>query len=261
MSIPPPFRGVAVALVTLFDDDLAVDATATAALAVRLVEAGVRSVVVAGTTGEAAALDGDERVALLDAVGAAVAPLGAVLVAGTGAPTIRGAAEQTAAAVAHGAGAVLALSQPHALDQRPYYEAVARAAGAVPVLAYHYPKVSPPGIAVGALAELGVVGCKDSTGDPDRLLETIAVWDGHVYPGSSALVTMAASTGLPGCILALANAEPERCVAAFGTGALAGAAQRELAVAHTAMRAGGYPAGIKSLTAARWGTSTARRLG
>ncbi|MDQ3294195.1 MAG: dihydrodipicolinate synthase family protein, partial [Actinomycetota bacterium] len=65
-SAPPPFTGVAVALVTLFDDDLAVDIGATAALAAQVVEAGVGTVVVAGTTGEAAALDAGERTALLD---------------------------------------------------------------------------------------------------------------------------------------------------------------------------------------------------
>ncbi|MBA2282777.1 MAG: hypothetical protein H0W25_16335, partial [Acidimicrobiia bacterium] len=138
------------------------------------------------------------------------------------------------------------------------YEAVAAAAGATPLLAYHYPAVSPPGIAVAALADLPVVGCKDSTGDPDRLLHTLAVWDGNVYVGSHALISMAAAVGLPGCILALANAEPERCVRAFVGD---GSAQRELAGAATALRTGGFPHGIKALTAARWGTATTTRLG
>ncbi|MGE5763623.1 MAG: dihydrodipicolinate synthase family protein, partial [Mycobacterium leprae] len=45
------FTGVGLALVTVFDADDEVDVGATAALAVRLVDAGVRAVVVAGTTG------------------------------------------------------------------------------------------------------------------------------------------------------------------------------------------------------------------
>ncbi|MGH9136635.1 MAG: dihydrodipicolinate synthase family protein, partial [Acidimicrobiales bacterium] len=56
MLQPPPFTGVGVALVTLFDDDGHVDAPATADLAARIVDTGVSAVVVAGTTGEAAAL-------------------------------------------------------------------------------------------------------------------------------------------------------------------------------------------------------------
>ena len=254
---PPPFTGVGVALVTLFDDSLAVDAAATADLAARIVGAGVRAVVVAGSTGEAAALDLDERSALLDAVVAAVRPLGAVVVAGTGAPSTRTAVAFTAAAVDHGADAVLALSPPGG-DPRPYYDAVAAAAGATPVLAYHYPAVSPPGIPIATLADLPVAGCKDSTGDADRLLETVEAWDGNLYVGSSAIVALAGAIGLPGCILALANAEPERCVRAFEGD---GGAQRELAGSHTAMRLGGFPGGIKELTAARWGTSIAARMG
>jgi dihydrodipicolinate synthase/N-acetylneuraminate lyase len=257
VTTPPPFTGVGVALVTLFDEDLGVAAEATADLAASIVGAGVGTVVVAGSTGEAAALEPAERTALLDAVVAAVRPLGASVVAGTGAPSTRTALALTAAAIDHGADAVLALSPPGG-DPRGYYEAVAETAGGVPVLAYHYPAVSPPGIPVEALADLPVAGCKDSTGDADRLLETINTWDGNLYVGSSALVSLAGSLGLPGCILALANAEPERCVRAFAGD---GGAQGELAAAHTSMRTGGFPAGIKGLTADRWGTSIAARMG
>ena len=68
----PLFTGVGVALVTLFADDNSLDAPATAEHARRLVELGVRAIVVAGSTGEAAALDPGERVALLAAVRDAV---------------------------------------------------------------------------------------------------------------------------------------------------------------------------------------------
>ena len=67
-----PFRGVGVALLTLFDDDLEVDVPATAAHAARLVELGVQAVVVAGSTGEAGALEPHERAALVGAVRQAV---------------------------------------------------------------------------------------------------------------------------------------------------------------------------------------------
>jgi hypothetical protein len=71
---PPPaiFTGVGVALVTIFDDEGEIDAPATADHAARLVEAGVRAVLVAGTTGEAMALEPDERSDLLIAVRYAV---------------------------------------------------------------------------------------------------------------------------------------------------------------------------------------------
>jgi dihydrodipicolinate synthase/N-acetylneuraminate lyase len=134
---------------------------------------------------------------------------------------------------------------------------VAGAAGDLPVLAYHFPAVAPPGIPVGVLRDLPVAGMKDSSGDPDRLLEELEGFGRPVYPGSSALLLLGGALGCPGAILALANAEPERCAAAFGGDA---EAQRALAPAHlTARRA--FPQGIKQLTAQRFGTSPTARLG
>ena len=258
MRAEPVFTGVAVALLTFFDDDGAVDTGACAEHAARLVGLGVRAVVVAGSTGEAAALEPEERLALLDAVCGSDGVGGRVpVIAGTGAPSARQAAALTAAAVDHGADGVLALSPPGTDDARRYYEQVAAVAGDVPVLAYHFPAMSAPGIPVTALGDLPVAGCKDSSGDVDRLLETRSTWDRPLYVGSSALLALAGPLGCAGAIVTLANAEPEKCVAAFAGDA---AAQLELAPHH---RAAGVrlPVGIKELTRRRFGTSTAVRVG
>ena len=257
-TVPDPlFRGVAVALVTLFDERLDVDVAATAAHAARLVEHGIAGVLVAGTTGEASALDPSERRALVTAVREAV-PSGVPVIAGTGAPSARQAARLTAEAADAGADAALVLGPPGVADPRPYFDVVTAAAGDLPLLAYHYPAVSAPGIAVELLADLPVVGCKDSSGDLERLLREVGEWDRPVYPGSSALLSSAAALGCPGAILALANAEPDRCVAAFAPDP---SAQLDLLPAHLAQRVGGFPHGIKRLTAERFGTSTNVRLG
>lgn len=249
------FRGVGVALLTLFEDNGDLAAGATAELAVRLVSLGVTAVVVSGTTGEAAALDMDERGALLTAVKAAV---GAVpVIAGTGAPSARQAVRYTAQARDHGADAILALSPPGAAaDPRPYYEQVVAAAGDLPVLAYHFPQVSAPGIAVSALPDLPVSGLKDSSGDPGRLLETRRTWPLPLYVGSSALLGMAGDIGCAGAILALANAEPELCVDAF-----AGEPGAQLKLAGPRRAEERFPGGIKELVAARFGYPATRRLG
>jgi 4-hydroxy-tetrahydrodipicolinate synthase len=253
----PLFSGVGVALVTLFGDDGSLEAEATAAHAARLVELGVRAVVVAGTTGEASTLTQDERRNLLRAVREAVpAGGGARVIAGTGAPSARQAAVLTRDAGDARADGVLVLSPPGSSDVRPYYGTVVEAAAGMPVLAYHFPSVSPPGIPVPALAGLPVDGCKDSSGDPDRLLETLDVWDGPLYVGSSSLLALAGPLGCAGAILALANAEPERCIAAFAGDA---AAQRALAPAHRRALAR-FPGGIKALTAERFGTAVGTRL-
>ena len=127
----------------------------------------------------------------------------------------------------------------------------------MPVLAYHIPWVSAPGVPVAELAALPVVGVKDSSGSADRLLDEVAHYPGDTYVGSSALLSLAGPLGATGAILALANLEPERC-----TAALAGDAgvQLELAEQHLRVKEGG-PAVIKKILAAERGTSTLARVG
>ena len=159
------FRGAGVALLTLFHDDGSIDPGATGELARELVDRGMRAVLVAGTTGEAATLTNGERCALIGAIRRAT-PAGIPVIAGTGAPSTRQAAGLTGEAIAAGADAVLAWPPPGGLDMPGYFKAVAGAAQGRPVLAYHFPRVYPPGIPVTALAGLPVAGLKDSSGDP-----------------------------------------------------------------------------------------------
>ncbi|MGH8986228.1 MAG: dihydrodipicolinate synthase family protein [Acidimicrobiia bacterium] len=254
--MPPLFTGVGVALVTLFDDAGDLDPPATAALATQLVDAGVQAVVVAGSTGEGSALSAPERSALLDAVRDEIA--GAVpVIAGTGAPSARQAVALTRDAVAHGAEAVLVLSPPRSSDLAGYYGAVAGAAGAIPVLAYHYPNASAPGIPVEALATIpGLAGLKDSSGEPERLLRELSAWDRPIYTGSSALLSFAGPLGSAGAILALANVDPERCIEAFAGDA---DAQRALVRGHVAAHEA-FPRRLKEMVADRFGTSPVARL-
>ena len=250
------FTGVGVALATLFDDDGEVDAKATAGLAATLVDLGVRGVVVAGSTGEAAALTAGERVALLTETRRAV-PSGVPVIAGTGGASARQAAALTCDAREAGADAVLALCPPRNHDPRPYYDAVAEAAGGLPALAYHFPQTAPPGIPVEALTDLPVQGMKDSSGDPERLLSELEVFDRPLYVGAAMLVLMAGSLGIAGAILAAANADPEHAIAAFAGDP---AAQRALLAAHRRVKAR-FPFGLKDAVADRFGTSRATRLG
>jgi len=254
--VPALFSGVGVALVTLFDDDGGLDAPATARLAAQLADLGVRAVLVAGTTGEAMTLSPDERGALIGAVREAL-PAGVPVLAGTGAPTGRQAADLTARAFDAGADAVLALSPPGVPDPRPYYDRLAKAAGSRPLLAYHFPFASSPGVPVEVLAELPVTGLKDSSGDPGRLLHELEVFGGDLYTGSASLLAMCGAVGTAGALLALANARPELCAAAFAGD---GAAQLRLAGDERAAKAA-FPAGIKRLVAERFGVSPVARVG
>jgi 4-hydroxy-tetrahydrodipicolinate synthase len=249
-----PFTGIGVALVTLFDRDGGLDAPATAALAARLVDEGVAGVLVAGTTGEAAALDAEERTTLLAAVKAAVGGRVPVM-AGTGAPSARQAVALSERAEAEGADALLVLSPPGTDDPRPYYDAVAEAVD-VPVLAYHLPASSAPGIPVDLLCELPISGIKDSTGDPARLAVELDQLGGGVYTGSPALILQARAMGAAGAILALANVDPDGCRRAWEGD---GACQRALVNGHRAGALSGT-AGLKRALAGLHGTSMTTRL-
>ncbi|HVC73969.1 MAG TPA: hypothetical protein VNC85_09375, partial [Mycobacteriales bacterium] len=89
----------------------------------------------------------------------------------------------------------------------------------------------------------------------ERLLRELSTWDGHLYPGAATLLSFAGPLGSPGAILALANARPEQCAAAFAGDA---AAQLALTADHLASAAR-FPAGIKAMVAERYGTSAAVR--
>jgi 4-hydroxy-tetrahydrodipicolinate synthase len=250
------FRGVGVALVTIFSDDGAVDPGATGELARELAERGMRAVLVAGTTGEASTLAESERRALVAAVRGAV-PADVPVIAGTGAPSTRQAVALTRDAVAAGADAVLAWPPATSRDLGEYFKAVADAAQPSPVLAYHFPRLYPPGVPVDMLAGLPVAGQKDSSGEPERLLDELANYSGATYVGSSAVLGMAGPLGAVGALLALANVEPEQCVAAF---AGEPAAQLGLAARHLATSRGGVLA-LKQLLSEDRGHPVPARIG
>ncbi len=249
------FSGVGVALVTLLDDTGSVDAAATGSLAADLAGRGMKAVLACGTTGEAGALTDVERVDVIRAVRDAL-PADIQVLAGTGATDPARAAELTRAAVGAGADAVLAWPPPRSHDLAGYFGALGDAADGRPVLGYHIPWISSPGIPVSELAGLPIAGLKDSSGDPDRLLAEVARYSGRTYVGSSALLALAGPLGAAGAILAVANVEPELCIAAFGGDAKA---QAQLTDIHLAVREGGVPV-LKQFLADRTGTVPLSRL-
>jgi 4-hydroxy-tetrahydrodipicolinate synthase len=93
------------------------------------------------------------------------------------------------------------------------------------------------------LNNLSVAGIKDSSADADRLVIEVDLCDYAVYTGSANLLSLAGGVGAAGAIVALANAEPERCVKAFA-GDLT--AQAELASMHLAS-IDDFPQGLKTL--------------
>ena len=128
-----------------------------------------RPIVVAGTTGEAATLDDEERSDLLIAVRSTPSTAGCRCSPAPARRRRRQAVLLSKRAEDDGADALLVLSPAGVPDPRPYYERVAASVD-VPVLAYHYPKASAPGVPVDVLGQLPVSGIKDSSGDAERLI-------------------------------------------------------------------------------------------
>ena len=250
----PVFTGIAVALVTFFDEHGHVDNAATARHAEHLAGRGVRAVVVAGTTGEAAHLAIKERLQLFDAVRAAV-PTHIPVLLGTGNLAAGvSVTKMTKMAADHGAAAALVLS-PSRGDVREFYGEAVAAAGSMPVLGYHNPAVSEPGITMEELRAVKCHGIKDSTGDAERIIDLVSWYKGWIYTGTATMVTFSGMLGCTGAILAAANLEPELCADAFA-GSIA--AQKALIHAHKIVAHEGVK-GIKQELARKFNTSTACR--
>jgi 4-hydroxy-tetrahydrodipicolinate synthase len=251
-SSEPIFRGVGVALLTLFDKVGNADIDATIAHAVAVVDRGVHAVLLAGTTSEFWALTESDRIDLVRGARAALPPDVPVL-AGTGSDDVATAARMTAAAVAAGADAVLVLPPQGAADLADYYGTVADAAAGRPVLGYHMPTVSAPGLPIDQLGHLPIQGIKESSLDPRRLLAELDIFSSDVYTGVDSLLSYAGPLGCAGAIGALPNIEPELCIAAFAGDV---SAQRRLGrIERTALDQ--FPLGLKQLLNERAGTSTA----
>jgi 4-hydroxy-tetrahydrodipicolinate synthase len=255
--VTPLWSGTAVALATLFNNDGSVAAEATARHAARLVDAGVRAVLVSGSTGEAGALTDDERVELVAAVRRACPDV--PVLAGASGDWWSPAARRAEAVVKAGADGVLVAPPRGDTDLHEYFGRVAQVVGDVPVLAYHFPPTAGGPVPVDVLARLPIDGIKDSSGDPERLLRelTLSGWDASIYIGAAVMTAYAAALGATGTILAAANIAPEDCVAAWDGDM---AAQRRLLTAHLTCR-DRFPHGMKAAMATRYGTPTTARLG
>lgn len=175
-------------------------------------DAGLTGVVVAGSSGEAALLDEEERAALVEWARALV-PADRWLIAGVGAESTRATVRRAHDARRAGADAVLVVS-PHYYGRRmsdaallAHFTAVADASP-LPVLLYNIPVYAHLVLApelVGRLAEhANVIGMKDSAGDVATLERYLAVQSDafRVITGHAGTFAAAIARGVSGGILA-----------------------------------------------------------
>jgi 4-hydroxy-tetrahydrodipicolinate synthase len=190
------------AMVTPFGADGRVDEAAAVRLMHHLVERGSDGLVVCGTTGEAATLDDDEHLRVIEL---AVREMSGrcTIVAGVGSNDTRHAVRLTERATELGADALLSVNPYYNRPSRRgiirHYEEVSRATD-LPVLLYNIPQRTGSDLSNDLLAELGqlehVVGVKQA--NPANLKKIDGL---QIYAGNDDMLADVLELGEPGGIL------------------------------------------------------------
>lgn len=202
------------ALVTPFTEDGTIDAAAHSFNVRTLWDQGVRGFLIGGSTGEGPYLDAGERTEL---VALARTELGddAYLLCGVSGESTAQAVAQAAEAVAGGADGVLVMTPTTLIRGRDdlvfaHFREVAQRSP-LPLFVYTVPNVTGYSLPVETINELsrveGIVGVKDSSGDPDRAGALRAGADAGfvIMIGSSRAITATRARGADGAITASSN--------------------------------------------------------
>ncbi len=181
-----PYEGLLTAMVTPFRADGSVDEEGAVAIGRHLLANGSHGLVVAGTTGEAATLDDDEHLGLIELIVRELAGEGAII-GGTGSNDTRHAIHLTEKAVEAGVDAVLSVTpyynKPNRRGITAHFTEVARAAGGTPVVLYNIPGRTAVNMPPDLLAELaqidGIEAVKQANSDELQLIDGLAVLAGN----------------------------------------------------------------------------------
>ena len=208
--------GSITALATPFTASGDLDFDAWTRLIDRQVAAGTRGIVVAGSTGEAAALSDSEFSALLMSAVAQVAGRMVVL-AGTGQSNTAKTITQTRLARDGGADAALVVTPPYVRPTQAglvaHYRAVAEQGG-LPVVLYNVPGRTGCDLLPETVAQLcghpGIVGLKEARGDVERweALYPLAREDFSLLSGDDPTFVRALLGGARGVISVASNVVP-----------------------------------------------------
>lgn len=230
--------GSITALATPFSIDGTRDLRAWAQMLEKQVAAGTSAVVVAGSTGEAAALTDEEYdTLLLEAVRVVGGRIG--VIAGTGLSNTAKTIAQTRRAAELGAQAALVVTPPYVRPTQAglvaHYRAVA-AQGGLPVILYNVPGRTGVDMAPETVAELvgveGIVGLKEARGDAERwsALAPLAGPGFALLSGDDPTFVEAMRAGAVGVISVASNVVPASLAAiaaSAGEGAFGAATARD----------------------------------
>jgi 4-hydroxy-tetrahydrodipicolinate synthase len=230
--------GSITALATPFSIDGTLDLRAWAQMLEKQIASGTSAVVVAGSTGEAAALTDDEYGTLLvEAVRVVAGRIG--VIAGTGLSNTAKTIAQTRRAAELGAQAALVVTPPYVRPTQAglvaHYRAVA-AQGGLPVILYNVPGRTGVDMAPETVAQLvgveGIVGLKEARGDAERwaALAPLASPGFALLSGDDPTFVEAMRAGAVGVISVASNVVPASMAtiaATAGEGAFGDAGARD----------------------------------
>jgi 4-hydroxy-tetrahydrodipicolinate synthase len=216
MSAQLRISGSVTALATPFSAAGELDLDAWRRLLRWQLDSGTQAVVVAGSTGEAAALYDVEYDALLRSAVEYIA--GAIpVLAGTGLSNTAKTIEQTRRAAALGADAALVVTPPYVRPTQggllAHYRAVADD-GALPVILYNVPGRTGCDLLPDTVAELvaheRIIGIKEALDDPTRMTELLALREAGftVFSGDDPTAARAMLAGADGVISVVSNVLP-----------------------------------------------------
>lgn len=209
-------QGSITALITPFSEDGALDMPAWQRLIQAQLEGGTQALVVAGSTGEAAALDDGEYQRLLRAAVQQVAGRVPVL-AGSGLANTAKTIALTRMAADCGADAALVVTPPYVRPTQAglvaHYRAVANEGG-LPVLLYNVPGRTGCDMQPETVAELaahpGIIGIKEAVAAAERMAALIALKNPGfvVLSGDDASACHAMLAGADGVVSVASNVLP-----------------------------------------------------
>ncbi|MBP2657314.1 MAG: Dihydrodipicolinate synthase [Firmicutes bacterium] len=207
------FGRILTAMVTPFDDDFSVNYDAAATLAKYLVANGSDGLVVAGSTGESATLDKEEKLKLfatvLDAVGDK-----ATVIAGTGSNDTMASVKLTQEAEKLGVhGAMLVGPYYNKPPQEGFYQHFKTIADStsLPLIIYNVPGRTSSNILPGTIARLAelknIVAVKEASGNLEQVAEIVRTTPNEfmVYSGDDSLTLPILSVGGVGIISVAAH--------------------------------------------------------
>lgn len=224
----PIFTGVCTALVTPFLDNK-INYPLMEQLIYRQISAGIRAIVLSGTTGESPTLSDTEKISLFKRA-KEITGEGCTIIAGTGTNSTEHAIRLSEAAEESGADALLVVS-PYYNKGNPeglfsHYMSIAHAVS-IPIIIYNVPSRTGVDIPVSVYERLSILpniaGVKEASTDITKLtrIRQACGEDFTIWTGNDDQIVPAMSLGAKGVISVVSNVLPLETVA-MAQAALAG---------------------------------------